>query len=65
MSDPMVDALLKSEAVLKGLQDNDVIMLALSEVLAEMAMDNKAPPGLRAKRMALAGSLASRAGVKF
>lgn len=65
MTDPMIEALLRSEKVLKGLTDNDVIMLGLSELMTELALGKDIPPGLKAKRMALASSLASRAGVKF
>lgn len=65
MSDRMVDALVRSQKILESLENEKVIMLALSELMAEMATDREAPPGLRAKRMGLASSLAGRAGVKF
>ncbi len=65
MSDPFIDRILENEKILKPLNKEQIIMLALSELMVEMANVKDAPPGTKAKRIALASNLSHRAGVRF
>lgn len=65
MSDPFIDSLKQNEKILQKLSDGNVIQLALSELMAEMAVGKDVPPGLKAKRISLSAELAKRAGVKW
>ncbi len=65
MSDPFIDKILENEKNLKPLTNEQVIMLALSEVIMEMSAGSHIPPGQKAKGISLASSLSQRAGVKF
>lgn len=64
MDDPFVKRLQENEKVLSTLSDNDVIMLALSDIILEMT-GKDTPPGIQAKRITLSADLNRRAGVKF
>jgi len=65
VSDPFIEALQKSEATLKVLSDDDLVKLALSEVLANDAADPAVPPGIKVKMITLSAELAKRVGVKW
>ena len=65
MSDPFVARLLENEKILKPLSNEQVIMLALSEVVMELSMGLDVPPGSKAKSIALASALSLRAGGKL
>ena len=61
--DPFVECLQKNDEVLSKLTDKQVVMLALSELMAEMSIGKDIPPGTKAKRMSLSAQLVGRAGV--
>ncbi len=65
MGDPFVDRILENEKILEPLSNEEVIMLALSELIMELTAGADVPPGSKAKGISLASSLSQRAGVKF
>lgn len=65
MADEFIDRMRQNAEVLSGLSNEDVLMLALSELMSEMALGKEMPPGTKAKRIALSADLARRAGVKW
>ena len=65
MSDKFIENLKKNEEILKKLSDANIISLALSELMQEMATGKDVPPGLKVKRISLSAELAKRAGVKW
>ena len=65
MGDPFVDRILENTKILEPLSNEQVIMLALSELILELSAGTSVPPGMKAKGISLGSSLAQRAGVKF
>ena len=65
MSDEFIDRLIENEKILKGMTDEQAVMLSLSEVLYESALGDDVPPGTKAKRISLSADLYRRAGVRF
>ncbi len=65
MGDLFVDRILENEKILKPLTNEQVIMLALSELMMELTAGPDVPPGSKAKGISLASALSHRAGVKF
>lgn len=65
MSDPLIDSLKENEKILSKLSDDDLIKLALAEIIMEMGMGRDVPPGTKAKRITLSAVLTQRAGVKW
>jgi len=62
--DPLIERMKQNEKVLKGLGDDKLIMLALSEVLDEL-LGNEVPPGILAKRISLSAELTKRSGIRY
>jgi len=65
VSDEFIERLKENERVLGTLDDEKIGFLALSELMAEMAVGKEVPPGSKAKRIVLSAELAKRAGVKW
>ncbi len=69
MGDELIERLKQSEKVLKELSNEQIIYLALSEILQEIAVSPaygvEIPVGLKVRRISLSADLTRRAGVKW
>ncbi len=65
MGDPFIDTIKENESILQKLDSQDLIFLALSELMSEMATGTDVPPGLKAKRISLSAELSKRAGIRW
>ena len=61
----MDDRLTEKQQALEALTDDKLVLLALSEILTEIANGKEVPLSVRIRLIALASMLASRLGVTF
>ena len=61
----MDDRLLEKQRAIEALSDDKLVLLALSEILTEIANGQDVSLGVKIKLVALASMLNSRVGVRF